>query len=179
MRKTAGAGCRVPGAACATIAALLSVLALGQSRAQDLGISVGAKAPAAIVETLEGKSVDLATVMGKTPVMIEFWATWCPNCKELEPTVKTVYTKYAGQVKILGGAVSVNQSPELVRRYVKKHKLPGVILFDRKGNASGAYDVPATSYIVVIDKAGTVVYTGLGGDQNLEAAVKKALPKGT
>jgi len=35
--------------------------------------------------------------------------------------------------------------------------------------------VPATSYVVVINKAGKVVYTGLGGKQNLHAAIKKAL----
>jgi len=37
------------------------------------------------------------------------------------------------------------------------------------------YDVPATSYVVVVNKAGKVVYTGLGGKQDLEAAIKKAL----
>jgi hypothetical protein len=39
---------------------------------------------------------------------------------------------------------------------------------------SGAYDVPATSYVVVVDKTGKIVYTGVGGTQNLDAAIKKA-----
>ena len=47
--------------------------------------------------------------------------------------------------------------------------------FDTKGEATGAYDAPATSYVVVFNKAGKVVYTGLGGKQDLEAAIKKAL----
>jgi hypothetical protein len=38
-----------------------------------------------------------------------------------------------------------------------------------------AYDVPATSYVVVLDKAGKVVYTGLGGKQAIDAALAKAL----
>jgi hypothetical protein len=49
------------------------------------------------------------------------------------------------------------------------------VYFDRKGTATDAYDAAATSYVVVLDKAGIVVYTGLGGSQNIEAAVKKAL----
>jgi hypothetical protein len=53
--------------------------------------------------------------------------------------------------------------------------MPGDHLFDRRGNATGAYDVPATSYIVVLDRTGKVVYTGLGGDQKLEPALRKAL----
>ena len=35
--------------------------------------------------------------------------------------------------------------------------------------------MPATSYVVVLDKKGKVVYTGLGGKQDLEAAIRKAL----
>jgi predicted transcriptional regulator len=62
-----------------------------------------------------------------------------------------------------------------VRAYVAKHGIPGDQVFDTKGNATGAYDVPATSYVVVIDRTGKVVYTGLGGDQDLEKAIKKAL----
>jgi peroxiredoxin len=78
-------------------------------------------------------------------------------------------------VKFVGMAVSVNQSPERVKAFVEKHGLPGDQYFDTKGNATGAYDVPATSYVVVINKAGKIVYTGLGGRQNLDAAIKKAL----
>jgi thiol-disulfide isomerase/thioredoxin len=106
---------------------------------------------------------------------MEFWATWCPNCQELEPSLLSVLKKYDKQVQFIGVAVSVNQNPARVKAYVDKHGLPGVHVFDTKGNATGAYDVPATSYVVVVNKAGKVVYTGLGGKQDLEAAIKKAL----
>ena len=145
------------------------------ARAQDMGIEIGAKAPAAAVETLDGKQVDLAQYVGKQPVLIEFWATWCPNCRELEPHLKAVHEKYANQVRFIGVSVSVNQSPDRVKAYIAKHGIPGDQLFDRNGKATGAYDVPATSYVVVLDKSGKVVYTGLGGDQDLEKAIKKAL----
>lgn len=143
--------------------------------AQDLGIQVGAAAPGAKVSTLDGKEVDLASYFGKAPVVMEFWAVWCPNCKELEPTLLQVAKKYAGRVKFIGVAVSVNESPAAVKAFVEKHGLPGDHVFDGKGNATGAYDVPATSYVVVLDKAGKVVYTGQGGKQDLDAAIKKAL----
>jgi peroxiredoxin len=78
-------------------------------------------------------------------------------------------------VQVIGIAVSVNQNPERVKAFVAKHGLPGEHFFDTRGNATDAYDVPATSYVVVIDKAGKIVYTGLGGKQDLEAAIKKAL----
>ncbi len=125
--------------------------------AQESGIEVGTRGPAAAVETLEGKPADLARYVGKTPVLLEFWATWCGNCKELEPQLKALHTKYGKQVKFVGVAVSVNQSPTLVKRYVDRHGMPWEQLYDRRGHATGAYDVPATSYIVVLDRRGTVV----------------------
>lgn len=155
--------------------ALLGFVVPAACHGQDMGIEVGSRAPGATVYTLDGKAVNLSQYIGKSPVLMEFWATWCPNCRELEPTLKSVAAKFGRQVRFVGVAVSVNQNPERVKAFVAKHALPGVQVFDTKGEASGAYDAPATSYVVVIDKTGKVVYTGLGGKQDLEAAIKKAL----
>jgi thiol-disulfide isomerase/thioredoxin len=154
--------------------AFLPALAL----AQESGIMLGVEAPAAPVSTLDGKPANLSQHIGKGPVVMEFWATWCPVCKELEPAMAALTTKYAGKVTFVNVAVSVNQSPALVQRYVTAHKMGGVQYFDTKGDATGLYDVPATSYIVIVDKAGKVVYTGVGGDQGpkIEAVIRKILP---
>jgi thiol-disulfide isomerase/thioredoxin len=151
------------------------VLVAAPVAAQESGIAVGSKAPSAKLETLDGKPADIGTFLGKGPVLIEFWATWCENCRDLEPAMLAAQKKYAGKVGFIGVAVSVNQSPELVRRYVAKHGLAGTQLYDRKGASIDAYEVPATSFVVVINKAGKVVYSGLGGKQDLDAAIKKAL----
>ena len=156
-------------------AALLLLIAGTRLSAQESGIPVGSKAPGAVVEALDGAPADLGALVAKGPTVIEFWATWCENCKALEPALLAAQKKYAGKVQFVGVSVSVNQSPELVKRYVAKHGLSGTQLYDRKGVAIDAYDVPATSFIVVINKAGKVVYTGLGGTQDLDAAIKKAL----
>jgi len=153
-----------------TLAALAAPL-----HAQELGVAVGTRAPAAAVWTLDGKPTDLSQFVGKGPVLIEFWATWCPNCRALEPQMQAVAKKYAGRLRFVGVAVSVNQTPAAVQRYQVRHPFPGTLVFDRDGAATGAYDVPATSYIVVLDRTGKVVYTGLGAEQQLDAAVRKAL----
>jgi thiol-disulfide isomerase/thioredoxin len=142
--------------------------------AQDLGIEVGSQAPAVIVHSLDGKQVDLAQYIGKTPMLIEFWATWCANCRELMPALLEAEKKFGKKVKFVALAVAINQSPERVRRYIAAHPLPHETYYDTDGKAAGAFDAPATSYVVVLDKGGKVVYTGLGGKQDLEAALKKA-----
>ena len=143
--------------------------------AQELGIAIGEQAPGGPLETLEGTAVDLSQYLGKGPVVMEFWATWCGNCKQLEPTMRAAMKKHGKQVQFITVAVSVNQSRERVAAWQKINKIPGTLLYDRKGAVSGAYDVPATSYVVVVDKTGKIVYTGTGGTQNIEAALKKAL----
>ena len=152
-----------------------ATLVSAPARAQDLGIEVGAQAPSVTVQSLDGKQVDLARYIGKTPMLIEFWATWCPNCRELMPTLLDVEKKYGKRVKFVAIAVAINQSPERVRRWVAANPLPHDTYYDVEGKAAGAFDAPATSYVVVIDKTGRVVYTGLGGKQDLEAALRKAL----
>lgn len=160
-----------------SLASLLTVFAFATApaaRAQDSGIPVGTKAPAAPLETLDGKPADLGAWVGKEPVFLEFWATWCSNCRQLEPQLVKLQKQYAGKVRFVGVAVSVNQSPELVKRYIATHSLQGEQLYDRKGFAGDAYEVPATSYVVVINAKGVVVYTGVGGKQDLAAAIAKA-----
>ena len=157
------------------LVALAAATFAGPAAAQDLGIEVGKRAPAAVVRTLDGKAVDLGAYVGKIPMFLEFWATWCPRCHELEPALLAAEKKYGSRMKFIGVAVSVNQTPARVKAYTAKHKLKHLIVFDTEGNAADAYDAPATSYVVVVDRTGKVVYTGVGGDQNLEAAIKKAL----
>jgi len=161
-----------------TIAATAVVLAASPlanaAIAQDLGIEVGSKAPAVTVQSLDGKHVDLGRYIGKTPMLIEFWATWCANCRELMPTLLEAEKKFGKKVKFVALAVAINQSPERVRRFIAAHPLPHDTFYDTDGKAAGAFDAPATSYVVVLDKTGRVVYTGLGGKQDLETALKKA-----
>jgi hypothetical protein len=47
------------------------------------------------------------------------------------------------------------------------------VLWDGAGNAVRAFDAPATSYVVILDRQGKVAYTGVGPDQDLEAALAR------
>jgi thiol-disulfide isomerase/thioredoxin len=143
--------------------------------AQELGIKVGAVAPGAPIETLEGSTIDLGTLLKGKPTVLEFWATWCGNCKQLEPAMVSAYGKYKDRAQFVAIAVSLNQTVERVKDYRTRFKLPFTFLYDRRGDASEAYDAPATSYVVIVNAAGRVVYTGVGGAQDLDAAIAKAL----
>ena len=158
--------------------ALAAALALGAPAAllgqDDVGLPSGTAAPAATVQDLDGHAVDLASLVGKKPVVFEFWATWCPLCAALMPKVEAAHARYGDRVDFVEVAVGVNETPASVRRHVDEHHYPFRFLFDANGDAVRAYQAPTTSYVVVVGKDGRVVYTGSGPDQDIDAAVRRA-----
>lgn len=150
------------------------VIVAGEAPAQDFGLPVGSRAPIASVQALDGSAVSLAQYVGKGPVLIQFWAAWCATCRQLMPSFERAKQVYGTRVKFVAIAVSANESIERVRRYSVAHKFTHPVLYDASGEAVDRFNVPATSYIVVLDRQGKIVYTGVGGDQDLVAAVRKA-----
>lgn len=68
----------------------------------------------------------------------------------------------------------MNQTPTRARKYVETEQPPYRALYDDQGASIQAYKVPGTSYVVIIDAHGTVIYTGFGGSQDFEGALRKA-----
>jgi peroxiredoxin len=152
-----------------------STATAGSAQAQDFGLPVGSQAPVASVQALDGSTVSLAQYVGKGPVLIQFWAAWCSTCRQLMPSFERAKQLYGTRMKFVAIAVSANESLERVRRYSAAHKFTHQVLYDARGEAVDRYNVPATSYIVVLDRHGRIVYTGVGGDQDIVAAARKAL----
>jgi len=151
------------------LAAVASTLA-----AQDEeGIAVGALAPAVTVPDLAGRPVDLSRWLGQRPVLLEFWATWCTSCQAMMPRLAAMKQKFGDAVKFIGVNVTVSETRAGVEAYVREHRVPFQTLYDAEGVAARAYNPPATSYIVIVDRRGRVVYTGAGGTQNLEPALRQ------
>ena len=124
--------------------------AAAQIQMWDVGLKVGAKAPNAVVERLDGGTVSLADFYGRQPVVLEFWATWCPLCRKLEPSMQAAREKYAGKVTFVSVGVPANQTPEKQKAYVDEKKLTGVFTFDYSRLAN------ARLFVVALDK-----YAGL------------------
>lgn len=160
-------------AAVAVLAAVVAPAAL----AQDAGIAVGTKAPAVVLRTLDGRTVDLGKLNGKKPYLLEFWATWCGNCEQMLPRVKAAAAKYGRDVEFYGINVTVNQTKPRVERYLKEHQPPYVTLWDDTGASTRAFDVPTTSFIVIVDGKGIVRYAALGAEQDIDTPLKQVVGK--
>jgi len=157
------------------LAAALAGSRLAAQEHGELGIAVGSTVEPVVVEDLEGNPVDLSRFIGQGPVLIEFWASWCENCKALQPHMDAAHAEYGDRVRFLAVAVAVAQTQRRVVRHLAKDPVPYPVLWDEGGVAVRSFLAPATSYVVALDAAGTVTYTGIGPDQDLTAAVKSAL----
>lgn len=165
---------------------VLSVLGLlfglaGRVAAQDegnVGIALGATPPAVTIEDLNGRPANLGALIGKKPLLVEFWATWCPRCAALMPQLDSAYARHKNRVAFVAVAVAVNESPASVKRHLAKQPAPFPFLWDADGAAVRAFQAPSTSYIALLDANGKVVYTGLGEDQNIEAALQRVVGDG-
>jgi thiol-disulfide isomerase/thioredoxin len=160
-----------------TLQVALSVLLLfiGGQRlaAQDAELQVGHPAPRVVVHDLDGKPVDLGRYIGQKPVLLEFWATWCESCQELLPRMRAAQKQYGSRVEFIGINVAVNESPAGVRRYMASYDPGFRPLYDDEGTSTRAYQVPATSYVLIIDRAGKIAYTGIGGTQSFDRVLHR------
>jgi peroxiredoxin len=152
---------------------LLAVLTVSEGGAQETELVVGARAPAVAVGDLDGKPVDLGQYLGKQPLFLEWWATWCEQCDALLPRVQAARAEVGDRVQFFGINVAVNQSPGRVRRYIESNDVPFRTLYDDEGTSTRAYAAPTTSYVVIVDRAGRVAYTGTGGDQDFLGALRR------
>jgi thiol-disulfide isomerase/thioredoxin len=141
--------------------------------AQDSALKVGDRAPRVAVHDLNGKPVNLGEYVGVKPVFLEFWATWCESCRELMPRVQAAQKTYGSKVEFIGINVAVNETPAGVQKFMNAHAPGFRTLYDDEGNSTRAYQAPATSYVVVVDRSGKVAYTGIGGTQDFDGVLRR------
>ncbi len=112
---------------------------------------------------LMGESHRLSRWIGQTPVVVNFWGTWCPPCRREIPGLVRLYEEYGGRVEILSFAIEKRAGPQQVQQFVDRAgmKWPQFMSNDQVMRAFG-YDgaVPLT---VFLDRNGNEVGRHRGG----------------
>ena len=117
-------------------------------------------APGFEVETLDGRLVSLEGLRGKV-VMLDFWSSWCPPCRQEAPALARVYREYEGRnVEFLG--VAIWDNPGDVDRYAKDFDLPYPNVIDEKGQIAINYGVAGIPEKFFIDARGTLIRKFVG-----------------
>ncbi len=122
----------------------------------------GFVAPDFALPTLEGDSIQLSDLRGR-PVVINFWATWCPPCKAEMPAIVREYERYKDQGLIV---LAVNQAegPEKIVPFREEYKMTFPILLDTHMKVSQLYEIrflPTTFFIAPNGKITDMVTGGM------------------
>jgi cytochrome c biogenesis protein CcmG, thiol:disulfide interchange protein DsbE len=115
---------------------------------------LGQTAPSLVVDELSGQTFDLAAMRGRV-VVINFWATWCPPCRQEMPELDAFYRQYhARGIEMIGLSVDRPHDRADVRKVMQSFNYPAAILDDAKDNGFGTPSALPVTY--VIDSSGVL-----------------------
>lgn len=119
-------------------------------------------------KTPEGKDAALSDYAGKDKyVLVDFWASWCPPCREEMPKLVDLYSKYKNKgLEIVG--ISLDKDNEAWKNGITKLKITWPQISDLKhwdSDLSGAYGVNGIPHLLLIDKDGKIIERGLGAQE--------------
>jgi thiol-disulfide isomerase/thioredoxin len=136
----------------------------------------GFLAPDIELTTLGGEPVRLAEYYGQ-PVIVNFWASWCPPCKAEMPAFQKIYTQYESKGLVIL-AINSQESRSDALEYIQSHQFTFPILIDEDGAVSNRYRVnslPTTFFINIRGEISDVTYGGPISEVVLKIQVEKLL----
>lgn len=117
-------------------------------------IKAGDSAPNFVLTDLDGKKHQLSDYKGQG-VLLNFWGTWCPPCKEEMPALNNAYAKYKEQnVQVI--SINIAQSNFEVQNFVDEYKLNFPMTIDRSKSVMRAYNVDQLPATFLINKEGKI-----------------------
>lgn len=137
--------------------------------------AAGAAAPPLALSDLAGRRIDVSKLRGKV-VAVNFWATWCPPCREEIPELARFWTENRGRCFELVG-VAEESAREDVAKFATA--IPYPVVLDERAEALTPWGVQGYPVTFVLDPEGKVrqVFTGGISRRELEDAVKPLLPE--
>lgn len=111
--------------------------------------------------------VTLSTVAEKQPVLLTFWASWCPSCVEEIPRLNEWQGKYASKGLAIYG-VDVQEPKDRVQQFVKAKEIRYPILLDEDGQVASRFGLVGLPASVLVAKGGKILYYGFSLPSNLD-----------
>ncbi|WP_352420316.1 TlpA disulfide reductase family protein [Proteiniborus sp.] len=127
---------------------------LNKIQMEDI-IEIGEPAPDFILEDLEGNKVSLKNYEGEKTVLLNFWASWCPPCREEMPDLNKLYEENKDDDFIVL-AVNVGESESAVKNFIEENGYTFPVLLDETQEVGVTYNTFSIPTSVMIDKEGII-----------------------
>ena len=124
-------------------------------------VSYGRATKSSIGETLPELNLEYigaAPEFAGKPVVVEFWATWCPPCRTSIPHLNELYTKYKEQGLVIIGVSDEKKS--VVAKFLKTTPMEYFPAIDNGGKLSDSFGVSGIPHALLVDKSGKIVWEG-------------------
>jgi peroxiredoxin len=146
----------------------------GQQRAEAAGRSlIGTPAPALVLRTIDGETIDLSRIYGKQAVYLKFWATWCVPCMQQMPHFEHAYETSGPGLAVIAANVGIDDSLDNVREVIQEKHLKMPVVID-DGRLAAAFNLRVTPQHIVIGRDGRIEYVGQQADEQLDRALRDA-----
>ena len=157
--------------------ALIGLAGCQWNRSGAGGTSVNTDAPPAPdfdLAGLDGRPYRLSEFEGRV-LLVEFWATWCGPCRMQAEILSRLYEEVQSEdLEFL--AVSLGESEEIVRDFVRKDPFPYPVLLDPEESLGYALEVYALPTVMIVDGAGRITFMqpGISDGETLRRALAAA-----
>ncbi len=133
----------------------------------------GHPAPEITLETTAGETVNLSDFKGK-PVLINFWATWCPPCRAEMPDFQALHRELGDDVVVFSVNASSQDNGD-VNAFMEEFGITFPVLLDKTGLAGVTYNVRGLPTTVFVDRNGVIneIFTGGLNKAYLEAKLSE------
>jgi peroxiredoxin len=118
-------------------------------------------APDFALQDTEGEQHRLSDYRGR-PVLINFWATWCPPCREEIPSMNRAWNKIAA-AGIVMLAINVGEDEDTIFVFTADYPADFPVLLDRDGEVIGQWPVKGLPTTYIVDPEGRIAYRAIGG----------------
>ncbi|MDO3384652.1 TlpA disulfide reductase family protein [Gilvimarinus sp. SDUM040013] len=127
--------------------------------------------------TLTGEKIELNDFLGKKPIYLKFWATWCSYCKRELPHAQSIFNEFGDEVEVVMVNVGINDSVENINQLYGDRNISLPTIIDESGEIVAAYGVMGTPNHILIDAEGRVVYRSFLATDELDARIEAAASK--
>jgi cytochrome c biogenesis protein CcmG/thiol:disulfide interchange protein DsbE len=136
------------------LAVALTAGACTDSLDAPAGPGVGRQAPDFRLESLDGRQVSLADYAGQV-VLLNFWATWCPPCKEEIPAIEKAYQAHRDDGFVVLG-INDGEASEVIRAFADELGITYPVLIDKRGDVAAQYRRRGLPLTVIVDRDGVI-----------------------